>query len=114
METKIAKAVRAFRAELATHNSTFFIIYSDFDLETNQVKVKVTTNSTVEGVSSILGMFLEPTDAAVNAMAACLQHYSSIDTQPGDCETLAREALIAACKLLKLRDITPPSSAIQS
>jgi hypothetical protein len=72
METKIAKTVRAFRAALAQEHSTFFLVYTDSDLATGAVRTMVTSNSTTEGISAILGLLLEPTDAAVDLLELAL------------------------------------------
>jgi hypothetical protein len=111
METAIAKAVRTFRKELAQNNSRFFLIYSDINLQTNQVMVKVTTNTPVEEVPSMLGAVIEPTDEAVKAAQVHLRHYAEVALQPGDCESMAREMLTELCKLLTIKNIAPPKEA---
>jgi hypothetical protein len=118
METAIAKAVRAFRKEMAQNNSTFFLLYSDIRLQSNKVTVKLTTNSTVEGVSSILGTVLEPTEQA----QALLEHvFAGIAASPDASSTervqSARATLEQLSKLFTVKNIEPPTkptSAIQS
>jgi hypothetical protein len=106
METAIAKAVRTFRKELAQNNSRFFLIYSDINLQTNQVMVKVTTNTPVEEVPSMLGAVIEPTEQAVRLLASYL---SPEDGLASTAEKTAREEMWPQlCKLLTIKNIAPP------
>ena len=116
METQIAKIVRMFRKELASRNSTFFLIYSDIDVRSNQVTVKVTTNSTVEGVSSILGTVLEPTEAALFRVMDAFQTYASMRVGDSGVLDSARGLLTDICKLLTIKNIEPsaPSPIVKA
>jgi hypothetical protein len=115
METQIAKIVRVFRKELASRNSRFFLIYSDVVVETNQVMVKVTTNTPVEEVPSMLGSVIEPTMDAANliGMALIEARNSQLGYDPG---SAAIEVLRQVCKLLTIKNIALPANttAIQS
>jgi hypothetical protein len=102
METKIAKAVRTFRKELAEKSSTFFLVYTDVDMDTNQILTKVTSNSTPEGISAILSLLLEPTEAAITFLADCLK--TNTKDEAAD---LARRLCVELCKMLVIKGIAP-------
>jgi hypothetical protein len=112
METKIAKAVRAFRKELAEKSSTFFLVYTDVDVCTNQILTKVTSNSTPEGISAILSLLLEPTEAAAEMLAAYLP---SENPREYNVKVAREELLPQLCKLFTVKGVTPTkASEIQS
>jgi hypothetical protein len=68
----ITKIVHEFRKDLAEHRSTFFLIYTDLKADGHSIAVKVTSNSTQDGASQILGSMMEPTEAAVALLASAL------------------------------------------
>jgi hypothetical protein len=72
METIIARSVRAFRRALAEQHSTFFLVYTDADLATGETRTMVTSNSTSDGISAILGLLLEPTEKAITTLVSVL------------------------------------------
>jgi hypothetical protein len=105
METKIAKAVRIFRKELAEKSSTFFLVYTDVDVITNQILTKVTSNSTPEGISAILSLLLEPTEQAIKLLAEA--GVASDCTFDSVRETRIRELCDRLCKLFAVKGIAP-------
>jgi hypothetical protein len=68
----ISKVVHEFRTDMAARHSTFFLIYSDLKADQRTIAIKVTSNSTQEGASQIVGSMLEPTEGAVAFLAAAL------------------------------------------
>lgn len=102
METQIAKIVRAVRKELASRSSTFVLIYTDVDLNTNEILTKVTSNSTPEGISAILSLLLEPTEEAVQWLQQTLED--------GDGDV--RGMLVQLCKRLTIKGIAQPAPPV--
>jgi hypothetical protein len=111
METQIAKAVREFRKALAERSSTFFLVYTDVDVRTNQILTKVTSNSTPEGISAILGLLLEPTEKAIAFLEDCIADGCSAEKR----HELAQQMGNEFCKLLTIKGIEPTKAlGIQS
>jgi hypothetical protein len=72
MKTSIAKIVGEFRSALVPFHSTFFLIYTDIDKPIGAIKTVVTSNSTPEGITAILSLVLEPSEAAVALLVKAL------------------------------------------
>lgn len=67
--TKIDEIVARFRNELDAAGSKFFMAYTVPSLHQDEVSVKLTSNSSREGIQAILAAFLRPTKAAVDLLA---------------------------------------------
>lgn len=100
----IVKIVKQFRADLAARKSTFFLVYSDLDPQTREVALKVTSNSTPDGISAMLRLLLCLNEESVEAFQTTLLREPSAPSLER-----TRELLEAFCRTLTVRAVESPT-----